>query len=426
MTPRVFVSATSEDLKADCRPTIIQAIQLCEAVAVTMELWDTDFVNAVILCQQKLLDTGIHYIGLLAYRHGLTPPELGKSITEAEFDWAYAQSVPMAVFMPHPQSLFALELKARAANQADAEARAQAEFCQRVRGIAAVQDFQSVPELAIRVTRCVMRWSQGGLLGIAARAQAALAPGRQSRVPRDDEIVQLGRVWQMTQTLFALDRLRATGQANVACFVVHGPPARGQRELLSRLRSLVKAPDGPQARACSVSIGVLWREASLAGLLKALGAELGLDQVPTTATELGEGLKTALEASDVTIEIRDLQRYGGALPAFVEQFWRPVVETIGYATRHRLRVFLALDEPVRAEWEPLLSMPLANPATEVSAVKPICVAELADFTEQEIADWLRGRLPAADAEVVAEVLFAETQGHPQLLYTRLRDEATWA
>src|SRR5215213_4354501 len=113
-----FLSATKDDLDADCRPEALRAVSLAGGVPVTMETWDTEYQDAVQVCCEKIKGSS-HYIGIFAYRRGWTPPLLQKSITEAEFDWAEEFKKPMVVFLPNPAATFTLKLKKRASKQSE-------------------------------------------------------------------------------------------------------------------------------------------------------------------------------------------------------------------------------------------------------------------------------------------------------------------
>jgi hypothetical protein len=80
MTVYVFVSATCKDLSQDCRPCAINAVHLSGAVAVTMETWDTEYLDPVEVCREKIEQCSSHYLGIYAYRYGWVPDKLGKSI----------------------------------------------------------------------------------------------------------------------------------------------------------------------------------------------------------------------------------------------------------------------------------------------------------------------------------------------------------
>jgi hypothetical protein len=197
---RVFISSTCQDLEQDCRPAAIEAAGLA-GLAVTMERWITDFANSVQVCKEQIESESSHYIGIFAHRRGWVPDAaqipatlkaevLGKSITEAEFDWALRKlkNQGMAIFFPRPTTPFDLELRQRASNQSALDAQAQAAFCARVRNLGfTVSQFDKPSQLGNAIAIMVDRWSRGPL-----RAQPQTLTATPDRAALD----RLGRVEQ--------------------------------------------------------------------------------------------------------------------------------------------------------------------------------------------------------------------------------------
>ena len=176
MSISVFVSSTSEDLKDDCRPCAIRAVQTAEATPITMETWDTDYSKAGCVCEEKIRDASTHYLGIIAYRRGYEPDGSVISITEAEFDWAVSvYRKPAAILLPDIKSDFDKILRQRAATEPREpaeKATRQTDFIRKIWQSGTYMPFIDPPDLAAKVTRKVMLWGAGGLLALAASLHA--------------------------------------------------------------------------------------------------------------------------------------------------------------------------------------------------------------------------------------------------------------
>ena len=67
----VFVSSTSVDLREDCRPAIIQTLNVYNAGTQIQEefVYDDYTSDAVTYCLGKIEHPTTHYIGLFAHRY---------------------------------------------------------------------------------------------------------------------------------------------------------------------------------------------------------------------------------------------------------------------------------------------------------------------------------------------------------------------
>lgn len=410
MTVYVFVSSTSQDLNQDCRFHAIQAVQLSNAVPICMETWETPYLEAVEVCRRKIEQESSHYLGIYAYRYGSVHPQLRRSFTEAEFDWALNCNKPMVVFIPNPTTNFAAILRCRAAGQSESETEAQEAFLNRIRSNGTYQIFDDVADLSSRVTRRVIFWVLGGLRKIAER---------------ESHIIQLGRKPLLRQFEDSLDSLQSPELQNVACFLIHGSSGYGHKEISTRLRQTLQKSNF-QYLYCLADIGALWGKNSLAKLLEIIGSKIERGWVPASPELLAEQLQEELEIRDVVLEINSIQRFNNSLLGFIKDFWHPIVSAFLKKTQHQLVVLLTLEQTILPEWEAFLQSPPASESDLVLApMHPVKLPELKEFTEKELASWLRGRLPSNDALVLVKTLMDETRGMPHLLYEKLREDYIW-
>ena len=426
MTVRVFVSATSKDLSQDCRSAAIKAVHLSNAVPITMETWDTEYLDAVEVCRQKIEQESSHYLGIYAFRYGWIPPQLGKSITEAEFDWVLDCKKPMVVFLPNPTTEFATTLRCRASDQCPSDETAQQAFRDRVSSKGTYQPFDDVVDLGIKVTRRVMLWAQDGLRGIASQPKLSPSARSASKVrPSEAEIIQLDRqdqVQKFQDSLEVLDRSQLPG---VVCFLIHGGTWCGHQEMILRLRQIVDQKSRVQPLHCKAGDAV-WRQNNLAKLLELIGKKIKQDWKPESPEVLASQLHKQLETQDIILEITNIQRLDGSLESFIKDFWYPTVLALKtQKQRHRLVVLLTLEQDILPEWEEFLQNPPASDDSGINSMYPIKLPELKDFTEQKLSFWLKTWLSPEDAPKLAKILMNETKGRPQSLYNKLRDDSTW-
>lgn len=416
---KVFVSATGEDLEKDCRPNAILAIQESNCIAVTMELWDTEYEDAVVLCRRRIEKESTHYIGIFAYRRGWVPnPLRAKSITEEEFDIALASNKPAAVFIPKKGSEFALNLADRARTQTAAEAMAQESFLKRVEGMGACVPFEDLSALGRRVTRRVMHWALGGLRDLAREATEPVPAQPVTPVPGRKNVNQLGRIAHVRQFQ---DVLNDPGLPPVAAFLVHGPIGFGQRQLVERLRDEIEQNSTGQPKYCIAAIGAIWRQNSLSRLLEVLGGQVDPGWVPASPADIAARLKELLNTNDIIVEIRNVQRFGGSIAGFIENFWQPIVSTVGRELSHRLVLFLCADQMASADWDIWLFDSAVDSPEAFDSSKPVKLPALVNFTEPELITWLRSSYPLNEAKDLAAVLMQETGGAPEVLYSKLND-----
>ena len=419
MEIKLFLSATKEDLDADCRPYAIAAVRMAsDREPITMETWDTDYQNAVNLCRQKVNECG-HYVGIFAYRRGWVPDKLSKSITEAEFDWANEFGKQMAVFVPDPKADFARELERRAKGQSDADSQAQESFLRRVRE-KAYQPFDGPNNLSLRIARRVWIWSKEGFRGLARLA--SLRPARQ---PTEDEINRLVRKELLTEFNDDLGIITRPGNAKAACFIIHGPPTGGHKQILARLRKELETNSQP--RQYRVSLGPLWRQNTPGRLVDIIGLTIEQGWAPASIDALRERFKTILDETDVVLEIQGVNRLDGKLATFVKEFWEPLASVLESSVPHRLIALVGFEDTLHTEWEELVQPALKEEALTFDATRPIKLPETHDFTATEVMIWLLngGWINSKYAQDVAEALIDETKGVPQLLYSKLAEDGTW-
>lgn len=423
MSIQPFLSATKDDLDADCRPEAIRAVRLAGAEPITMETWDTEYADPVEVCREKI-EQSSHYIGIFAYRRGWSPPVLQqKSITEAEFDWAVDFKKPMVVFLPHPKSPFTRVLEARASGQTDSESEAQQTFLKRVMQ-KTVLLFETPSDLTTRIALRVERWSNGLPTPPAVATQAEQTPAR--RTPDEVEIGTLGRTEQERDFEDALNLILRPGWARTACFLVSGANLNGHSRLAARLRKKLEARAGVKQYA--VTLGPLWRRATTDRLVEVIGSGIERDWAPDSVEVLAERLGRMLKEGDVVLEVANVHRLDGSLPAFAEKFWQPLATALGTGSPYRLAVLVTAEQTTPPEWEAYLQPPLRRGVVAFDPLRLIKLTELQPFDEEELVAWLQngGWLKPDDAQAFAQALIAETRGVPEILYLKLADDSTWA
>jgi hypothetical protein len=427
MATRPFVSSTSEDLQEDCRPAVISAIKLCDGSPVTMEQWDVDYRDALEVCKVKLHEESTHYIGVFAYRLGWKPPGQTRSITQIEFDEALScrkgrADYQLRVFVPKPGTDFAEELRGRAEGQKPEDETLQLEFLRRVDSGGTRQVFSDLADLAIRVTRAVVRWEES-----LRQLAAATAPLRASvpRPPGEGEIQSLGRRRLQRQFEDVLEFLAAPASRNASCFLIHGPATHGHSEIAARLQALARRSVG-QPRAYRLSLGGLWRQRGLRVLLRLAGNEIEPGWQPESVGEVAARVDRLLETGDVVLRIDGVQILeGGSLETFTNGFWQGLLEGICQRPPYRLLVLASFEAEVNDVDAGLLQA-APESAAEYNPSLPVRLPALGPFERGELQSWLGKRLAPDAALRLAEFLLEQTNGNPLLTYTRLRDPATWA
>jgi hypothetical protein len=422
MNLRVFLSSTRQDLDAECRPLLLDAIALAEGVAISMETWDADYELAVELCRRKIEIESTHYLGAFAYYRGWVPPELGMSITEAEFTWARQhpeRSQRMAVFVPKETSAYAQRLKEQVREMQDEAALvAQSEFLHRVMSGGVVQQFESPAHLGMRVVRSIERWANGSLRQRAA-APIAAPPVATTDRPTDHDLNGLGRERQIRKFEDRVRQLATSKQTKAACFVVHGQMGFGHDRLLGALCKVMDSATKGHARQYSFRIGPLWRQNGLVNLVNVIGSEVVPGWDGASVVDLSLHLAELLAHADIVVQITNVQRYSGGLEGFAEQFWAPLVAALGRPAR-RLICLVSIEaggDPSGGSEE--------ESGSHLLLSRLELLARLAPYSVEYLDAWLQTWLDPDAANALATTLIAETQGVPHLIYAALLDTSTW-
>jgi Domain of unknown function (DUF4062)/inactive STAND len=429
MDVNVFVSSTCRDMADDCRPAVMQAIEIADdilkddggrAFAVVMENWDADWEPALQLCLKKIREHSTHYLGLLGYLRGFVPPEVledAASITEAELKCAvgHCGREHMAIFVPKDHSPIAVELKRRAAElQSDAELAAQLAFVAQVLHEGAAQQFENVAELNGRVIRKVVLWAKGGIRETARAARPGTGASLRG-IPRESDIIQMGRRGQVAAFLDAIQPLSLAGAKKAVAFVIYGPYGFGHAELMTRLAKEVADSAHTQPRRCVISAAAIWRDNSCSGLMDAIARELSAGWRPAETADFTAGLMRVLADRDVVLQVSGLEGYPGGLEGFLTEFWLPLAAEVAGNRPHRL-ICLA-----SAESEDLALPDGGSPYDDSVRVLP----PLRPFDEAEVSFWLKAWLGPPDADDWTAKLMARTRGMPHALYAVLADPALW-
>ncbi|MBI3822612.1 MAG: DUF4062 domain-containing protein [Planctomycetes bacterium] len=421
MTMRVFLSSTREDLNADCRPSVVIGVQFGEAELVEMDSWDAAHEDPIVLCQCKIRDQSSHYVGLFGHRRGWAPDLLGRSITEAEYDWAVEhRGLPnMAVLLPLVGTELDLILRERARDQAPADDLAQKAFLTRVKQ-RTCQFFADLRDLQGRTQRRCTSWKYGGLRAMAAMPAAPPPPVTRPR-PTDADLAGLGRRRHAKEFGETLELLAGLPAPHVAGFLIHGPRGHGHAALVSRLRGEVENTSHVPPRHVVLYLDVTHRGKNQTTLMTSLAKGLGLDAVETLE-DLTRDLNAVLQTSDVIVEISQAQKFDGGLASLIAHFWRPLAAGINQPCAGRLIGLIThVDETTPAATGLLQATPSADGAFDPTAV--ICLPRLDAFTRGEIALWTPKWF--RDHAATTDYIFAETRGHPADVYNLLKHDALW-
>ncbi|HLM54998.1 MAG TPA: DUF4062 domain-containing protein [Pyrinomonadaceae bacterium] len=414
MALRVFVSSTCKDLGsqnplANCRECAIQAITNTGCEPVAMERWVATHMVPVAICRQKLL-ASTHYLGIFAHRRGAPHPELDKSMTEAEYDWAVEMKKPVGVLLPNQASPFNLDLETLAGEQTDEERDAQQGFLERVRSAGGYTQFDNPGDLASKVTLLVVEWRYGSL---SALADAAVGSPKPTEKP-----ILIGRGQHLGHFYLCLSQFITEDVPRAGAFLVHGGGGSGHDAMVAQLLKTFRDTSLGGAEPEHVRVGVkpTWRENSLARLYEVLG--LG-----ATHEAVAAALREKLEEHDVVLDFSGVQRFEGELPGFVNSFWSGVAALIPKRLQHRLIALLRSDHAAPDEWDAALQA-LPAPAP-FDPARPLKLPELVNFTRAEVVAWLRGKVPDAEVDAWADTLMDETGGQPQTLFNKIRSEIEW-
>jgi hypothetical protein len=433
MDVNVFVSSTSRDLGADCRPAVLGAIRTADdilkafeagrAAAVAMEDWDAEYEPPLQVSLEKIRVDSTHYVGILGYLRGFVPGGAGEgaiSITEAEWNHAlkYRGRSCIAMFVPKDHSPFAEELQKRAQCQTAAQFKAQMKFHEKILREGTAQQFVDIADLDRRVIRKVVIWAKSGLREVARASQVTKDAAGPLRRPGSSDLAQLGRREQLARFVDALQEME-----KAAVFLVYGPRGFGHLELMARLVREVEANAFVQPRCYVVSAGALWRDSGPAALLHAVGREIRPGWEPSHTSVLAKELLDLLEDQDVILQISGLEAHAGGLPAFLADLWNPLAGALPAGVPNRLICLAA----VVAEDEKLDLSLSGDDATagQNRPAGPIILPRLRPFTEQELSFWLKSRLPGPKANALSLRLMTATDGIPQALYAVLADAALW-
>lgn len=424
---RVFISSTCSDLEQDCRPAAIKATGLA-GFAVTMESWITDFANSVQVCKQQIVNESNRYIGIFAYRRGWVPDAgqipanlkaevLGKSITEAEFDWALQKlkNKGVAIFFPRTGTPLDAELRKRANSQSSADALAQEEFRNRVRNMGCtVSMFDEPFQLGIAIGITVDRWSRGSLREIAQTS---------TTTPLHASLTSLGHLQQFRTLEDCLRNHVSSTFPEIACFLVHGQAGYGHEELLQRLQN--KLAENGEVFSITVDAGAAWRSKDVSAVLEVVGKEL--NESFASVAQVATRLKQELTTLDVVLRFDNLQRLNISLATFIQEFWQPLAQSFGDEDTdlaQRLICLASFTGTPDAAAQPLLFDPNSGAAFDKTQL--IALPALDDFTETDLFVWLKEqKMPPPKAKAMATQLMKETGGNPSALFQAVLKDALW-
>jgi hypothetical protein len=406
-----------EDLEKDCRKSMKRAL-LNKAIPMEMDSWNTDFADPVDVCRRKIEKESTHYIGVFAYRRGWTPQVLkGKSITEAEFDWASEYKKTLAVLLPKIGTDFDTELRRRAANQTEEEAQAQQNFLKRVRDLGTIMPFEDVAHLENKIVETVLRWDTGSFRQVA-KIEISPETARKRKLI-EDKLTELGRPDHGSIFEKLLKKIMLAAP-EAGCFVIHGEAGLEHEKLSARLAKKLEGSD-TEVKRCRINVRTDWRQKNVQSLINVLALELSLDISANSIETVAEQLKKLLEIGEVALEFTDLQRLEGSLPKFTEDFWRPLMAALPASINHRLIGLLSFEGALKPEWKDFLYVP--GDDADYDPKNLILLPELTNFDEEDVFVWLKERgFKTETAKEYAATWITETKGNPAVLYAKIKKE----
>jgi hypothetical protein len=155
MVFKVYVGSMSSELK-DIRRIVIEQVEKLGMISLSVD--DHQSADIVQHAKQYLMEAD-SFITLLSYKRGWEPPELnGKSLAEAEYDWAQEFGKAMAVLMPEPRTPLTMYLLQRALLQPPPERAAQDAFRKRVSDSGPVYWFKDEADLSAKIAMILKDW----------------------------------------------------------------------------------------------------------------------------------------------------------------------------------------------------------------------------------------------------------------------------
>ncbi len=416
MSLYVFISATSEDLKDDCRPAARKAVEFCDGVAVAMEDWDTDYEPTLDVIKKKIKEECGHYIGIFAHRYGWTPKGETKSITELEFDWSVEFKKKMAVFLPERACEFDFILRKRAKEQSKKEKDEQDRFLKKVAERGTYMPFLDADHLEHLIIRKVARWSVN-IREIAKKDELEPIPKTKKK-----DIINLGIKEQIRQFEESLAEIITQDAAAMGCFMIHGKTGYGHSELLQRIMMCFEGYCDEEPRKVSFCIDALWRESSVENLVSLIGDQLEIDWKKKSIKNLAAGMRKILTNFDIVLIIDGIQRLHDEDPiaCFHEEFLEPLYKALDQDFPNQLLIIASLEGENSVDNQTGICA-LEDIENYVShQILPL--DELAKITEKELVLYLRKRYSIDKAKTLAEVLIKESDGNPSILFKKLQNK----
>lgn len=416
MSVAVFLSSTREDMHThdhifDLRRAVLGTIRkrcMCNA----MEDWSTDFNQATTECRKKIDSESSHFIGIFSHRRGWTPNTLGKSITEAEFDWANDKPLPMAIFLPEPGSPIDRFLQENSTKQTPEEDAAQKAFLTRVRSTGkSFNSFNGEGDLCVKVDRRLDAWNGEGPRDSARAGDAMRSGGGPGAVPTiGSRGFRMGRDDQMEALQKAQRAIVKQGGPEVAAFLVHGRPDACLRDFVEWVSGKWESESKPAPSRLAVSVAP-WTGNDLGRLLDLVSESLETEWNAKTVQELAGKLREKLVHQDVILEIHDIHWYSGELPALLEQFWSPLAKSIPAGLPRRFTALLTYAKPLPVSMQSLHQDPAAPGSGKYDPAFSIALPELGNFETVDIYEWLRAHVPGCPTPMeTAKKLFDDTGG----------------
>ncbi|MDO9092483.1 MAG: DUF4062 domain-containing protein [Rubrivivax sp.] len=222
MTPKVFISSTSQDLASYRRVAIDECVR-AGLMPLVMEFFEAMSLGATAGSRRKL-DEAHLYVGIFAHRHGYVEAGESASVTECEFAHAGERGIDRLCFLAEPGH--ALPVQPESAEQA----AAQQNFRRRVETRLIRAMFTTPQDLGIKLAHALLAWKQGDAKArwpqprLDVQPSAAGPAARWTYRARERRFVGRAEAWSRLQRLCDADSLAAWQ-------VVCGPGGTGKSRL---------------------------------------------------------------------------------------------------------------------------------------------------------------------------------------------------
>jgi hypothetical protein len=429
----VFLSSTFKDFD-DYRKDVSEALEDAGWVrAVRLEHAAGAYDDTVDICEREFKMSNA-FLLLLAHWYGSIPPAQSKSVTHMEFEWAWQRwkdqkRRPMAVLMPWDGSPADLELKDRTeallrgatADYQKDHPKRLADFRQQVtQNWKRITYFPTRERAAQKALIAYFDW-KGNTPMRAATAHGV--PERGDGLLSNSSLGGLGRHTQIDAFRREVSRLKLNATAPGAAFLLTGDELSGQGEFLAHLiRS--DAIAGRPARIVLLPSS----EYPAEKLVDWASEQFGFAESDRAGTveDLARKVADELQKQSLSLVLGSLEHLSGGVPAFQQQFWKPLYEELTSLKsrrpfKHRVLAISAAFEEVQEMWTGMLHK-YNRHAPPASYDCPILLPELGEIAADDVAQWLEENQVIVEhrGSVVAQVMKGKESVPARSAFERLK------